>query len=108
MKNKKKDEMRKEYDFSKGQRGRYASRIGKGDTDLKNVKVRVTLYLDGDVVEYFKRRASEPNAAPYQTQINSELRRIMEAEPGIPRYRELVENDAFISAVAERLARRLA
>jgi uncharacterized protein (DUF4415 family) len=108
MKNKKKDEMRREYDFSKGQRGRYASRIGKGDTDLKNVKVRVTLYLDGDVVEYFKRRASEPNAAPYQTQINSELRRIMEQEPGSPRYRELVENDAFISAVAERLAQRLA
>jgi uncharacterized protein (DUF4415 family) len=77
MKNKKKDEMRREYDFSKGQRGRYASRIGKGDTDLKNVKVRVTLYLDGDVVEYFKRRASEENAAPYQAQINSELRRIM-------------------------------
>jgi uncharacterized protein (DUF4415 family) len=106
MKNKKKDEMRKEYDFSKGQRGRYASRIGKGDTDLKNVKVRVTLYLDGDVVECFKRRASEPNAAPYQTQINSELRRIMEAEP--PRYQDLLESDAFISAVAERLARRLA
>jgi hypothetical protein len=68
----------------------------------------VTLYLDGDVVEYFKRRASEPNAAPYQTQINSELRRIMESEPGDSRYRELVENDAFISAVAERLAQRLA
>jgi hypothetical protein len=32
----------------------------------------------------------------------------MEAEPGILRYRELVENDAFISAVAERLAQRLA
>jgi uncharacterized protein (DUF4415 family) len=108
MKNKKKDEMRKEYDFSKGQRGRYTSRIGKGDTDLKNVKVRVTLYLDGDVVEYFKRRASEPNAAPYQTQINGELRRITESGPANSPYRELTENDAVISAVTERLAQRLA
>ena len=60
------------------------------------------------MVEYFKSRASEPDGAPYQTQINSELRRIIEAQPGIPRYRELLENDAFISAVAEKGPRRLA
>lgn len=43
-----------------------------------NIKVRVNMYLDLDVVEFFKRRALEPGAAPYQTQINAELRRAIE------------------------------
>ena len=44
----------------------------------RNIKVRVNIYLDLDVVQFFKRRAAEPGAAPYQSQINAELRRIME------------------------------
>jgi uncharacterized protein (DUF4415 family) len=46
------------------------------------VKVRVNIYLDSDVVEYFKGRAKPPDAAAYQTQINNELRRVMEADAG--------------------------
>lgn len=42
------------------------------------MKVRVNMYLDLDIVEFFKKRALEPGAAPYQTQINAELRRIIE------------------------------
>jgi len=49
-----------------------------GDTDLRNCKVKVTMYIDADVLEYFKTRAEQPNAAPYQTQINNELRKVME------------------------------
>src|SRR5213594_2324979 len=49
-----------------------------GETDLRNVKVAVHIKLDADVVDYFKKRATEPKAAPYQTQINAELRGIME------------------------------
>lgn len=41
-------------------------------------KVKITIYLDGDVVEYFRSRSDAPNAAPYQTQINNELRKVME------------------------------
>ena len=44
----------------------------------KNIKVRISTYLDLDVLEFFKARASEPGAAPYQTQINAALRGIME------------------------------
>lgn len=43
-----------------------------------NTKVKVTIYLDLDVLNYFKACAAQPNAAPYQTQINSELRNILE------------------------------
>ena len=36
-------------------------------TKPENCKVRVTICLDADIVEVFKRRASGPMAVPYQT-----------------------------------------
>ena len=54
-------------------------KVMRGATDLKNCKVKITLYVDADVLEFFKKRAEQPNAAPYQTQINNELRKIMES-----------------------------
>lgn len=44
----------------------------------RNTKVRITMYLDLDVLNYFKGRAKE--GQPYQTQINGELRAIMDRE----------------------------
>lgn len=73
-----------------------------GEVKLSDSKVRVTIYLDADVLEYFKGRAAQPNAAPYQTQINGELRAVMERGAGDP-YASLVEDERFISAVAERV-----
>jgi hypothetical protein len=58
-----------------------------------------------DVLEYFKRRAVSPHAAPYQTQINNELRAIMERDQGDP-FSSLVNDERFINAVAEHLQRR--
>jgi uncharacterized protein (DUF4415 family)/HEPN domain-containing protein len=66
-------EMRKEYDFSKGQRGRYAGSIKPGDTDPRNCKVSVTIQLDADLVHYFKRRSSKSNTS-FEDQINEFLR----------------------------------
>lgn len=100
-----KTEMRKEYDSSKGSRGKYAGRIQPGDTDLRNCKVRVNMYLDADIVEYFKRRAAKRNAAPYQTQINSALRELMEGSEEHD-YLRLVEDEGFINAVAARVKAR--
>ena len=65
-------------------------------------KVRVTMYLDLDVLNYFKQRAEQPNAAPYQTQINNELREAMKRDSGNP-YDVLLKDDRFISALAARL-----
>lgn len=74
-----------------------------GAVKLSDCKVRVTMYLDADVLEYFKGRAGLPNAAPYQTQINSELRAVMgRGGEGAP-YSSLVDDDRFIAAVAERV-----
>jgi uncharacterized protein (DUF4415 family) len=40
------------------------------------------LYIDLDILNYFKERASLPGAPPYQTQMNAELRKIMERDRG--------------------------
>lgn len=43
-------------------------------------KDKITLLIDSDVLEHFEKRSQEKNAAPCQTQINNELRRIMERD----------------------------
>ncbi len=44
----------------------------------RNTKVKISMFIDLDILEYFKARAKD--GAPYQTQINAELRKIMESE----------------------------
>ena len=77
----------------------------KNEVQLSDCKVKITINLDADVLEYFKRRAAPPHAAPYQTQINNELRRVMEADDAelSQTARELLENDNFIVALKDRL-----
>ena len=55
--------MRKEYDFSKGRRNPYASRL----------KRQVTIRLDEQTIKYFK-TISRECGIPYQTLINLYLR----------------------------------
>jgi predicted DNA binding CopG/RHH family protein len=55
-------ELEKEYDFSKGVRGRF----------YKPHKVRVSLRINDDVLLFFKKLASEKRMG-YQTLINSVL-----------------------------------
>jgi len=57
-------EMLEEYDFSGGVRGRF----------YEPKKIPVSLRLDNDIVLFFKKLASEQKV-PYQTLINSILRK---------------------------------
>jgi predicted DNA binding CopG/RHH family protein len=57
-------EMQDEYNFSNGIRGRF----------YEPKKIPVTLRLDNDIVLYFKKLANE-RKVPYQTLINSQLRK---------------------------------
>jgi uncharacterized protein (DUF4415 family) len=76
-------------------------------------KMRVNLYLDVDVVAYFKARAGKPHAAPYQTQINQTLREAMQRDlAGQARERStaelraaLLKDEEFIKALAERIGK---
>lgn len=79
----------------------------KGEVKLSDCKVKITINLDADVLEYFKKRAESLTSAPYQTQINAELRRIMESEEAnndlSQTASELLQNDSFIVALKDRL-----
>lgn len=78
----------------------------------KESKARINIYVDLDVLEYFRSRAEKPNAAPYQTQINAELRAIMErdlatAKPEIEAAIDvLLKNDDFLDRLSHRLEER--
>ncbi len=56
--------MKKEYDFSKGKRGAVIKQKGKS---------RITIYIDDDVLEEF-RRAGDETGKGYQTLINDALK----------------------------------
>lgn len=58
--------MRKEYDFSKGKRGAVLP-VAAG-------KRRITIRLDDDVIDWFKRQVHEAGGGNYQTLINKALR----------------------------------
>ena len=74
-------------------------------TPRKEQKIKITMYLDADILDFFKEQAKEPNASPYQTQINNELRAVMERKTSNDEVVTLsmLENPAFISALAEKL-----
>ncbi len=86
--------------------GTYKVRRSPWAEKLKNAnKVKVSIYLDEVVVEYFRQRAESPNAAPYQTQINNELRRIMENDSREVQSIEndILNNEEFLRALKEKL-----
>ncbi len=65
--------MRKEYDFSGGKRGAVIPSPGK---------TRITIMLDDDVIEFFRRKA-ETDGSGYQTTINKALRAIVDGGKGV-------------------------
>jgi uncharacterized protein (DUF4415 family) len=58
--------MKANYDFSKARRGTVIPASGN--------KVRITIRLDKDVVEWFKLRVEESGGGNYQTLLNNALR----------------------------------
>ena len=56
--------MKKEYDFSKGKRGPVIRQRGK---------TRITIHVDNDVLDAFRKRA-DAEGRGYQTMINEALR----------------------------------
>ena len=80
-------------------------RIAPEAFERRNTKIKVNMYLDGDIVEFFKQRATAPNAAAYQTQINAALREYVEGPASEPSedLNKLLKNKRFIQAVADRV-----
>ncbi len=61
---KKKNELLRKYDFSKGKRGAVIPQKGK---------TRITIFIDTDILEWFRDQA-EREGRGYQTAINQALR----------------------------------
>jgi uncharacterized protein (DUF4415 family) len=59
-------------DFSKGKRGA----IIKADPN----KIRITIRLDGDIIEHFKKQVHDAGGGNYQTLLNDALRNYMQSE----------------------------
>ena len=67
--------MKKEYDFSKGKRGAVLKTPGR--------KTRITIRVEDEILNWFRRRADQAGGGSYQAAINQALRRHIEqaAEP---------------------------
>lgn len=94
--------MKKEYDFSRAKRARFRDLPPKEEL-ARHTKVRITIMLDLDVLDFFKKRAVEPGVQPYQTQINQALREYA-ALSRSSRKDDLLNDEGFISRVSERVA----
>ncbi len=64
--------MRKKYDFSKAKRGAIITAGGS--------KTRITIRIDDDVLEWFRKCAHKAGGANYQSMINEALREHMERD----------------------------
>ena len=61
--------MKAKYDFSKGKRGAVLTSSGK--------KVRITIRLDRDIIDWFRSKVEEQGGGNYQTMLNDALRTYM-------------------------------
>ncbi len=95
--------MKKEYDFSHAKRAKFGRLPPKEDLS-RHIKVRITIMLDHDVVQFFKASAAKSGAEPYQTQINRALREYIAAGHAGGK-EDLLDNEGFISRLAERVSK---
>jgi hypothetical protein len=64
--------MRKNYDFSKAKRGAVLPALSG--------KTRITIRIDDDVLDWFRKQVHEAGGGNYQTMMNRALREYMEGQ----------------------------
>jgi uncharacterized protein (DUF4415 family) len=64
--------MKAKYDFSKGRRGVVLPSSGN--------KVRITIRLDRDIIDWFRSKVEEQGGGNYQTMLNDALRTYIERQ----------------------------
>jgi uncharacterized protein (DUF4415 family) len=68
------------------------------------IKTKNVVILDSDVAAYFKKRAKKENQTSYQTQINDELRSVIENQKNKTELRqELLNDEEFLRKLKEKL-----
>jgi len=69
--------VQKEYDLIQLKVKRRSLLADLPQNDNSPAQIAVNLMLDKDVVDFFQKAAAQPNALPYQVQINKMLREII-------------------------------
>ncbi len=95
--------MKKEYDFTHARRAVFHS-LPPEPERARHTKIRITIMLDQDVLNFFKAKAASPGAEPYQTQINQALREYV-AAGGRPLKDDLLKDQSFVARLAMEVAR---
>jgi uncharacterized protein (DUF4415 family) len=73
--------MQKEYDLTKLKVKRRGLLADLPPQDEAPAQMECVLLLDKEIVEFFQKAATQPNALPYQVQINQLLREIIKNAP---------------------------
>lgn len=97
--------MKREYNFRGAKRGVTRLLPSKAER-RRHTKIRITIHLDQDVLEFFKTAAAKPGASPYQTHINRVLREHAFGH-GQSVGDTLLADEQFITTLSERIARYL-
>jgi uncharacterized protein (DUF4415 family) len=86
-----------------------ADRVAKPeDVRPENVKIRITMYVDLDVLNHFKQMARSPDSAGYQTLMNAALRRAALSQKRASAVEdELLGNEAFLDELSRRVSERI-
>ncbi len=87
----------------KAVRGGFLKRHPEFLATQKTPKARVTMFLDQDIVDSFKRAAEAENALPYQTQINLALRKHLQEQSLSLSVSDLPTIQTLARAIAEEL-----
>jgi uncharacterized protein (DUF4415 family) len=93
--------MRKEYDFSNAKRANFRNLPPLDQID-RYTKVRITIFIDNDILKFFKARAAKRGKPAYQTQINQALREYMEGSR--PPTKGSQDERRLIAHLAEQVA----
>lgn len=86
--------------------GKHTFRRSRFIVPRKEQKLKVTILLDADLVDFYKEQAAKVGNLPYQTQINQELRKAMEnakKPTGEVVTMEMLENPQFLANLATKL-----
>jgi len=96
--------MKKEYNITKAKPLRELNLPPAEEVD-RHTKVKVSLYMDNDVLKWFKGRSEKPAGDAYKVLINQALREYMGAKQkeGPALKDDLLQDEDFLSRLAERL-----
>ena len=84
-------------------RGRFFDNHPELKSVQRTLKARVTMFLDQDIVDSFKRAAEAENALPYQTQINLALRQHLQEQSLSLSVSDLPTIQTLARAIAQEL-----